>query len=65
MATFVDYQTKLRNLAMNGFAVLANKEEDANASQFKVACCVQPCAYVVRTVTAIRQDFLTGRGQLR
>ena len=52
MATFVEYQPKFRNLAMNGFAVLANKraEEDANASQFKAACCVQPCANVVRTV---------------
>ena len=34
MATFVDYRPKLRNLAMDGFAVLANKcaEEDANVS---------------------------------
>ena len=35
VATFVDYRPKLRNLAMNGFAVLANKcaEEDANVSK--------------------------------
>ena len=35
MATFVEYQPKFRNLAMNGFAVLANKcaEKDANVSR--------------------------------
>ena len=38
MATFVDYRPKLRNLAMNGFAVLANKcaEGDANVSKLLV-----------------------------
>ena len=55
---------KLRNLVMDGFAVPANNcaEEDANAS--KAACCAQPCAFAVRTVTATRQGFLTGKGQL-
>ena len=35
MATFVDYRPKLGNLAMNGFAVLANRcaEEDADVSR--------------------------------
>ena len=35
VATFVDYQPKLRNLAVNGFAVLANEcaEKDANVSR--------------------------------
>ena len=51
---------KLRNLAMNGFAVLANRcaEEDTD-------CCAQHCAHAVRTVTATRQGFLTGKEQLR
>ena len=52
MATFVDYQPKFRNLAMNGFSVLANKRAEEYA--IKAACCVQPCANVVKTVTAIR-----------
>ena len=35
VATFVDYLPTLRNLAVNGFAVLANKcaEKDANVSR--------------------------------
>ena len=38
MATFVDYQPKLRNLAVNGFAVLANEcaEKDANVGRGRV-----------------------------
>ena len=41
VATVVDYCPKLRNLAKNGCAVLANKcaEEDANASRLLAVHC--------------------------
>ena len=65
VSTFVDYRTQAQESCYERIRCTWKQVRRGRCKCFKAACCAQPCAYVVRTVTASRQGFLTGKEQLR
>ena len=62
VATFVDYRTQAQESCYERIRCTCKQVCKGRCKCFKAACCAQPCAYVVRTVTATRQVSWQGRG---